>query len=104
MPVIVILGAIGFMLGTGGSALVAKTLGEEEKQKANEIFTMLVIFGIVSAAISFLRTLVFQVMTILIMPAIWGIEGVWYAIIVSETLAALTSVIFIVGYRKKYKY
>lgn len=60
--------------------------------------------GIVSAAISFLRTLVFQVMTILIMPAIWGIEGVWYAIIVSETLAALTSVIFILCYRKKYKY
>lgn len=46
MPVPQILGALGFMLGTGGSALVAKTLGEGRKQKANEIFTMLVIVGI----------------------------------------------------------
>ncbi len=41
-PLIIIFGAIGFMLGTGGSALVAKTLGEGDREKANKYFSMLV--------------------------------------------------------------
>ncbi len=39
-PLIMILGGFGFMLGTGGTAIVAKTLGLGEKQKANEYFTL----------------------------------------------------------------
>ena len=46
MPVLMIFGAIGFMLGAGGSALVAKTMGEGRREKANEIFSMLVYVGI----------------------------------------------------------
>lgn len=42
LPLIIILGAIGFMIGTGGSALVSKTLGEGDKEKANAYFSMLV--------------------------------------------------------------
>ena len=42
-PVIMALAAFGFMIGTGGSALIAKTLGEGKPRKANEIFSMLVI-------------------------------------------------------------
>ena len=42
LPLIIIFGAIGFMIGTGGSALVAKTLGEGDKEKANAYFSMLV--------------------------------------------------------------
>ncbi|MDO5409825.1 MAG: MATE family efflux transporter [Lachnospiraceae bacterium] len=42
MPVNMIFGGIGFMLGTGGSALVAKTLGEKRQEKANRYFTMMV--------------------------------------------------------------
>lgn len=42
MPFIMILGALGFMIGTGGSAIVAKTLGEGKKEKANQYFSMLV--------------------------------------------------------------
>ncbi len=42
MPVLMILGCIGFMFGTGGGALIAKTLGEKNDKKANEIFTMIV--------------------------------------------------------------
>ena len=42
-PVIMALAAVGFMIGTGGSALIAKTLGEGKPRKANEIFSMLVI-------------------------------------------------------------
>ncbi|MDK2961625.1 MAG: hypothetical protein PWP20_751 [Eubacteriaceae bacterium] len=42
MPVLMIIGSFGFMIGTGGSALVAKTLGEGNQEKANRIFSMLI--------------------------------------------------------------
>ena len=42
MPLLTILGCIGFMFGTGGSALIAKTLGEGKTQKASELFTLIV--------------------------------------------------------------
>lgn len=42
MPVLMILGTVGFMFGTGGTALVAKTYGEGDKKKANEYFSLLV--------------------------------------------------------------
>ena len=42
MPVLMILGTVGFMIGSGGSALVAKTIGEGRKEKANEYFSMLI--------------------------------------------------------------
>ena len=47
-PLIFVLGSIGFMLGAGGSALVSKTLGAGDKEKANAYFSMLVYvtFGI----------------------------------------------------------
>lgn len=38
MPVIIILSAVGFMIGTGGNALVAMTLGQHDEKRANEIF------------------------------------------------------------------
>ncbi len=42
MPVIMILGTVGFMFGTGGTALVSKTYGEGEKDKANQYFSLFV--------------------------------------------------------------
>lgn len=55
MPFIMIFGGVGFMFGTGGSALVAKTLGEQQPEKANRYFTMMVwttlIVGIIISAI-----------------------------------------------------
>lgn len=55
MPVNMIFGGIGFMLGTGGSALVAKTLGEKEPEKANRYFTMMIlitaIIGVITSVI-----------------------------------------------------
>ena len=47
MPFLMILGTLGFMFGTGGSALVSKTMGEGDRKKANEIFSMLVYVSIV---------------------------------------------------------
>lgn len=51
MPIIMILGSVGFMIGTGGSAIVSKTLGEGRKEKANEFFSMLVYLCVVSGVI-----------------------------------------------------
>lgn len=42
MPFLMFLGAVGFMFGAGGSALVSKTMGEGDREKANRIFAMLV--------------------------------------------------------------
>ncbi len=47
MPVLMILGTIGFMMGAGGSALVSKTLGEGDREKANKIFSMIIYFTII---------------------------------------------------------
>ncbi len=51
MPIIMILGSVGFMIGTGGCAIVSKTLGEGKKEKANEYFSMLVYLCVVSGVI-----------------------------------------------------
>lgn len=60
--------------------------------------------GLTSALISFLRTLVFQVSAVIILPKIWGIDGVWFSIVVAEIMAVIFSVIFLVAKRKKYHY
>lgn len=47
MPFIMIMGTIGFMFGTGGSALVAKYLGEGDRESANSLFTLFTILSVV---------------------------------------------------------
>ena len=60
--------------------------------------------GLVSALISFLRTLVFQVLAVLTFPLIWKLDGIWMSMVVAEVLAAGVSVVFWVTMRKKYHY
>ena len=60
--------------------------------------------GAVSAAISFLRTLVFQVVMIFIIPAIWGLNGIWLAVVFAEILALIVSAIFLICNKNKYQY
>lgn len=60
--------------------------------------------GLTSALISFLRTLVFQVAAVLLLPLIWEIDGVWISIVVAEVMAAIISAVFLVVKRKKYHY
>lgn len=59
-PILMIVGAIGFMIGTGGSALVSKTLGEGNKEKANKYFSMFIwmtfILGIIVSSILIILT------------------------------------------------
>lgn len=60
--------------------------------------------GAVSAGISFLRMLVFQLITILILPALLGIDGVWLAIVVAELMALAVTIFFFCIKRKQYHY
>lgn len=78
MPFIMILGGMGFMIA-GGTALV-------------------------SAAVSFLRTLVFQTSAVLILPLILDIDGIWLSNAFAEIFAFAISAIFLIAKRKKYNY
>ncbi len=49
-PPFIILGALGFMIGTGGTAVVARTLGEGERDRANRYFSMLVYATVIGGA------------------------------------------------------
>ena len=60
--------------------------------------------GLVSAIISFLRTLVFQVAAVLALPLIWELDGIWISIVVAEVMAVAVTALFILGLRKKYRY
>ena len=64
--------------------------------------------GPVSALISFLRTLVFQIASLLIIPAIlpmeYKLDGIWLSVVVAEGLSLVVTVMFVIIKRKKYKY
>lgn len=60
--------------------------------------------GAVSAAISFMRTLIFQTSSVLILPIFLGVDGIWWAITVAEFFAFILSLIFLFAKRKKYNY
>ena len=51
MPLLMFLSIVGFIFGSGGSALIAKTIGENDNEKANRIFTMLVVVGALSGIV-----------------------------------------------------
>lgn len=60
--------------------------------------------GLTSALISFLRTLVFQVAAVLIFPLIWGIDGIWLSIVAAEVMAAVVTLAFLGGKRRRFHY
>lgn len=84
MPAIMILGSIGFMMGTGGSALVSKTIGEGDNKKANEYFSMLIYLLIIAGLILSIIGIVF----IKPVASLLGAEGdiLNYAITYGRTL------------------
>ncbi len=60
--------------------------------------------GVVSAIISFLRTLVFEVVAILVLPLILGLNGIWLAVVIAELAAVILSATLLFVNRKKYQY
>ena len=49
-----------------------------------------------------MRTLVFQVAAVLLLPLIWELDGIWLSVVVAEFAAAAVNVAFLVGMRKRY--
>ena len=60
--------------------------------------------GVVSAAMSFLRTLVFQIAAVFILPIFIGIDGIWFAVNAAEGAAVIVTLIFIIKLRNRYQY
>lgn len=60
--------------------------------------------GAISAAISFLRTLVFQLLSVLLLPLILGLDGIWFANLVADLGALCVTLYFLISRRKKYGY
>ena len=60
--------------------------------------------GLISAVISFVRTLVCQVSAVLILPIFWGLDGIWLSIVAAELVALLLTLVFFIKNRKRYRY
>ena len=60
--------------------------------------------GAVSAAISFLRTLVFQIVPVMTLPLLFGSDGIWFSVVAAEIMSIVVSVFFVARNRKKYHY
>jgi Na+-driven multidrug efflux pump len=60
--------------------------------------------GVTSAIISFLRTAVFQVLAVMLLPLILGVAGIWTSVIVAEFMAVALSVAFLFAKRKRFGY
>lgn len=60
--------------------------------------------GFVSATISFMRTLVFQIVAVIIFPLIWKLDGIWFSTVAAEILAVIVTLLFLIGKRKRYHY
>lgn len=60
--------------------------------------------GFISAIISFLRTLVFQILAVILLPLIWGVNGIWISVAIAEVMASLFTILFLKLLRKKYHY
>ncbi len=60
--------------------------------------------GAVSAAISFLRTFLFQIITVLLLPCFWHLDGIWLAIVIAELFAFVVTITFFAAKRNRYHY
>lgn len=60
--------------------------------------------GLISALISFLRTLLFQIAAVLILPVFFGLDGIWWSVVVAEGAAVVLTAAFMVKYRHRYHY
>ena len=81
MPFIMILGGMGFMIGTGGTALVSVVLGQKDHERANRYFSMMIYLTV-----------------------IMGVDGIWLSNAFAEVFAFAISAIFLIAKRKKYHY
>ena len=61
--------------------------------------------GLTSAIISFLRTFVFQLAAVILLPMVFGgVDGIWWSVVSADLMAVLLSAVFLIAKRKKFKY
>lgn len=60
--------------------------------------------GLISAAISFIRTLIFQIAAVVIFPLIWGLDGIWMSTVAAEIMSVIVAVLFLTAEKRKYHY
>ena len=60
--------------------------------------------GLVSAVISFVRTLVCQIAAVLLLPLVWGLDGIWWSVVVAELVALVLAAVLFLALRKRYHY
>ena len=60
--------------------------------------------GQVSALISFMRNFVFELGAVILLPILFGIDGIWYSVVFAELMSAAAGGIFMVALKKKYQY
>ena len=60
--------------------------------------------GLTSALIAFLRTLVFQVAAVLLLPALLGLDGIWISVVAAEGMSVVITALFLLGKRRIYHY
>lgn len=60
--------------------------------------------GLISAIISFLRTLVFQISAVLLLPIAFGVDGIWASVVSADFFACVVTIIFIIANKRKYDY
>ena len=60
--------------------------------------------GLISALISFLRTLAFQIGAVLLLPLVFGLDGIWWSVVAAELGSVLLTFAFVFKYRKRYHY
>ena len=60
--------------------------------------------GLISAIISFFRTLVFQLTAVFVLPLMFGTDGIWYSIVVAEVLSMVMTIVFMIIFQKRYGY
>ena len=60
--------------------------------------------AVISAIISFMRTLIFEVSAVLIFPYLWGVDGIWLSIVGLEVMAVISVIFFLLLKKKQYGY
>ena len=60
--------------------------------------------GLISALISFLRTLVFQIGAVLVLPVLFELDGIWWSVVAAELVSLMLTVFFLMKHRRRYHY
>lgn len=99
-PAVMLIGSIGLMVGTGGSALVSQILGQGDPKRANRVFSLLIAFTLG-------LSLLFALPLFLLMEPLarlLGPDGIWLAVDAADLCCLVMSVFLLLRFRRRYGY